>query len=127
MTILKNELEMLIPKENIKYNEQMSKHTSFKTGGIADYYITAKNENEVKKVLEFANKNDIPLHIIGNGSNILVQDDGIRGIVLKIEIQKLDIQENEKNEVIVTVGAGVKIMWLAQILKQKENKLVNIH
>ena len=88
MTILKNELEMLIPKENIKYNEQMSKHTSFKTGGIADYYITAKNENEVKKVLEFANKNDIPLHIIGNGSNILVQDDGIRGIVLKIEDYK---------------------------------------
>ena len=50
----KDELEKILPKENIKYNEPMYKHTSFKTGGLADYYIIAKTTEQVQKVIDFS-------------------------------------------------------------------------
>lgn len=111
-------LEEFIPKENIKYNEPMRKHTSFKTGGNADCFIIVKDIDQIKSVINFAKKNNLQLHIIGNGSNTLVLDKGIRGIVLKIDLTEIKI-ENLENDVIVSVGAGVKIMALAQQLKQK--------
>ena len=59
------------------------------------------------------------LYIIGNGSNILVKDKGIRGIVLKICIDKLEIYKKEE-KAIINVGAGVKLAKLAQELYKKE-------
>ena len=103
----------------IKYNEEMKKHTSFKTGGKADYYAVAKNEEEIKEVKKFAKEKKLQMYVIGNGSNLLVRDRGYRGIILKIELENILIEE-EKEAIIVTVGAGVKIMRLAQILKEKE-------
>lgn len=111
-------IEELIPKENIKYNEPMSKHTTFKTGGNADYFIIAKDINQIENIINFAKKNNLQLHIIGNGSNTLVLDKGVRGIVLKIDLTEIKIEDSKTN-VIVSVGAGVKIMALAQQLKQK--------
>ncbi len=64
-------------------NEPMSKHTSFKIGGNADIYIKAKTVEDIKIVLKVANENNIPTTIIGNGSNVLVKDNGIRGIVIR--------------------------------------------
>ena len=61
---------------------------------------------------------NIPLCIIGNGSNLLVSDKGIRGITLKVQIEFIEIEEKE-DSVIVSVGAGNKIMALSQALKQK--------
>lgn len=112
-----NELEKIISKDKIKTNEDMSKHTSFKTGGKADYYIKAENKEDISKIIKYTKQNRIPLHIIGNGSNILVSDEGIRGIVLKIDLQGIEIQEQDEG-VIVTVSAGEKVMALAQKLLQ---------
>ena len=119
MPMIENNLEKIIPKDNIKYNEPMSKHTSFKTGGNADLYIIGKNINEINKIVDYAKTNNIPIYIIGNGSNLLVTDKGVRGIVLKIEIDTLNIEEKEQ-KIMVTAGAGIKVMALAQVLKQKE-------
>lgn len=113
------ELKNMIPIENIKYNEPMSKHTSFKTGGNAKCFVIAKNENEIKMVIKFCKEKNINLYIIGNGSNLLVSDKGLDGIVLKIAIDFIEICE-ENQEVIINVGAGTKIMALAQKLKIKE-------
>lgn len=115
----KNDLEKILPKENIKYNEPMSKHTSFKTGGNADCFIISKTIEQIQQTIEFSKKNTIPFYIIGNGSNILVSDDGFRGIVLKIDLDSIEIEE-QNTTATVTVGAGVKLMALAQTLKQKE-------
>ena len=111
------ELEKIISKVKIKINEDMSKHTSFKTGGKADYYIKAESKEEISNVVKFAKQNRIQLHIIGNGSNILVSDKGIRGIVLKIDLKGIEIQEQDDG-VVVTVAAGEKVMALAQKLLQ---------
>ena len=100
----------------IKYDEPMSKHTSFKTGGNADYFVIAKDEQDIKEAIEFAKKKKISVYIMGNGSNLLVTDKGVRGLVLKIELDSIKIVEIGK-DIIVTAGAGVKIMALAQELK----------
>ena len=81
---IKNLLEnsnLNIPKENIKYNELMSKHTSFKVGGPAECYIKIQTIEELKEITNFIQKNKIESVIIGNGSNILVTDKEIKRIV----------------------------------------------
>ena len=102
-----------IAKENVLVDEPMKKHTSFKIGGNADFFVKVKNEEEVKYILEICNKNSIPLTVVGNGSNLLVSDNGIKGIVLKINIDKVEINKTETEKTMVTVGAGVPLGKLA--------------
>ncbi len=108
-----------ISKSKIFYQESMKKHTTFKIGGLAEYFIPIENLQDLKEVLEIANQNNIPITIVGNGSNLLVLDKGIKGITLMMKLQKIEVQE--KNEVIeITVGAGEKLGKLAQICLQKQ-------
>ena len=86
-----NLLKENIEESNILVNEPMSKHTSFKVGGPADIFVKIDNIDSLKYVLNLAKKNDIPIFILGNGTNILVRDKGIRGIVCKINIEKFEI------------------------------------
>lgn len=79
---LKNELENLIDTKSIKYNEPMKNHTSFKVGGPAQVFITPKNKEEVAVLIKFFRKHNTPFLVIGNGSNLLVKDGGIRGAVI---------------------------------------------
>lgn len=108
-----------IPKENIKKDELMSKHTSFKVGGPADIFIKAESIEEIKSVLKVVNNDDIPLFIIGNGSNVLVKDNGIRGIALKIDLKDYEIKK-DNNDFIIRVQSGVSLGFLSQRLLQEE-------
>lgn len=103
------ELENLLGTENVKYNEPMSKHTTFKVGGIADTYITVNSKEKLLKVLELLKNEKIT--IIGNGSNLLVTDKGIRGIVLKYSANNCSI-----NGKTVTVESGMTNARLANTL-----------
>ncbi len=114
-----NNLQKIIPNQNILYNEPMSKHTSIKIGGPADVFIKATTIEEAKSIVEFANNNSLPLQVIGNGSNILVKDEGIRGIVLKLQLNQIVIQDHNDNNVYVVVGSGVVLGVLAQKLMQE--------
>ena len=100
-------------------NEPMKKHTSFKIGGNADIFIKVQNTNELKEVLSIIKKQNIPFFVIGNGSNILVKDGGIRGIVIKIDFNKIEINKKD-DDYEIKVGAGVKLMTLAQRLLKQE-------
>ena len=105
---------------SIKLNEPMSKHTSFKTGGNAEVYIIAKSIEQIKEVVKLSKENNIPIYIIGNGSNVLVKDEGIEGIVLKIQLEKINIiRKDEDVNVYVEADAGVKIAVLAHKLMQE--------
>lgn len=104
-----------IPKDNILYNEDMKKHTTFKIGGPAECFIKIKTKEQLKEILVFAKENKIQITILGNGSNVLVLDGGIKGITLTIQIEYLDIkQNNEKYQ--VYIGGGYKLAKLAQYL-----------
>lgn len=115
ITLLKEKIDT----KDILENEPMSKHTTFKVGGNADLLIRVKNIKELQFVLKLAKENNIPIFILGNGSNLLVKDKGIRGITIKIEIKKMEISE-ENNDVYVTVGAGNKIAEVAVSLLNEE-------
>lgn len=95
------------------------KHTSFKIGGPADILIRASTIDEIKNILKIVQQNNIPLYVIGNGSNILVKDKGIRGIVLKVDLKTLEIT-NHNDNVIVKVGSGMPLGFLAQKLLKEE-------
>ena len=108
-----------ISKEKIKYNEPMAKHTSFKIGGPAQCFINAESVEEIKQICKVASKNDINLTIIGNGSNVLVTDNGINGIVVKVNIKKFEL-EFSNDDVSLIVGAGNKLGEIAQKLLRNE-------
>lgn len=106
-------------KENLYYDEPMAKHTSFKIGGPADVFIKVDNIEELKETLDLSKQNQIPLTIIGNGSNLLVTDKGIRGITVKLNLKDIEIK-NENNKQIIKVDAGVPVGLLAQKLLKEE-------
>ena len=106
-------------KENLYYDEPMAKHTSFKIGGPADVFIKVDNIEELKETLDLSKQNQIPLTIIGNGSNLLVTDKGIRGITAKLNLKDIEIK-NENNKQIIKVDAGVPVGLLAQKLLKEE-------
>ena len=108
-----------ISKEKIKYNEPMAKHTSFKIGGPAQCFINAESVEEIKQICKVASKNDINLTIIGNGSNLFVTDNGINGIVVKVNIKKFEL-EFSNDDVSLIVGAGNKLGEIAQKLLRNE-------
>ena len=157
------ELEDILGTSNVKYNEPMSKHTSFKVGGNADIFALVDSEEKLLKVLEFVknnkfarinqtwqkvdtynkNKEDesgqsMPITIVGNGTNLLVKDGGIRGLVIKyiandysiVDSKNTNIEEkksqtrnsslnqdkNEDESYYVTVSSGMTNALLAKIL-----------
>lgn len=74
----------ILNKEDILLDEPMKNHTSFKVGGPTDFLVKPRNEEEIKELVSLLKKENIPYLIIGNGSNLLVKDGGIRGVVIKI-------------------------------------------
>ena len=109
--------EKLEITQKIIHNEPMRNHTSFKIGGNADLFVSVVNEDELKQALNYAKLKNYPITIIGNGSNLLVSDSGIRGLVIKIDIQHLKIEDN-KNDIEVRVGSGNKMMAFGIQLKE---------
>lgn len=105
-----------IDKSKIKTDEDMSKHTSFKTGGMAKFFIKTSTVEDVRSVLKIAKEDNIPLVVLGNGSNVLFRDGIFHGIVLKIELINIDIKDEK-----VILEAGVKNAIAAR--KMLDNEL----
>ena len=95
---------------SVSTNEPMSRHTSFQIGGTADIFISATSTDDIKKALRLSKKLGLPYHIIGNGTNILVSDSGIRGGVIQIKNGISDIKvEND----MIYAGAGALLSSVA--------------
>ena len=92
---MKQEIKKII-KGIILFDEPMSKHTSYGIGGPARAYVTPKNKEDLVSLLKFSKDNNIPSYFIGSGSNLLVSDDGIDGIVITLgkSFNKLEINKN---------------------------------
>ncbi len=110
------ELTNLLSGE-IRRSEPMSKHTSWRVGGPADIFALPKDIKDVVVLLQYASERDIPYTIIGNGSNLLVRDGGIRGLVIKIAANMAKVEfEGCK----VKAMAGVALPRLAQLFLEHQ-------
>ena len=105
-----------IDNTRVLRNEPMSKHTSFRTGGNADIFVNVINIDEIKYLLDISNIYYFKLTVIGNGTNLLVKDNGIRGIVAKINLSNYYIKKNnEKLKIIEDAGVPLaKVSRLAE-------------
>ena len=104
MKNVKKQLENAIGTEKIFYNEPMKKHTTFRIGGPADIFVVPETIEDIKAVCKIAKEGNIPLFILGNGSNLLVGDGGIEGIVLEI-YKNLSQVKVEGTKIHVQAGA----------------------
>ena len=97
-----DKLTSIVSSDAIMKNEPMSKHTTFRIGGNADMFVSPKAE-QVSEIIALAKEYDVPVTIIGNGSNLLVGDKGIRGLVISFgkEAEKIVLEGNR-----MTIGAG---------------------
>lgn len=107
-----------IPEKNIHINEDMSKHTSFKVGGTADFFVEVDDVSELIYILKLAKKIKVKTYILGNGTNIIIKDTGFRGIIIKLNFKHLKI-EKEK----IVAGAGIPVALLSNFAYR--NKIKN--
>lgn len=89
-------------------NEPMKKHTSFKIGGEADVLLTVGTKTQLTKSLSYIKENGIPMMYLGNGTNMLVSDKGIRGVVLRLGGEFCEISLVDKNT--IRCGAGALLV-----------------
>ncbi|GFP74034.1 UDP-N-acetylmuramate dehydrogenase [Clostridium fungisolvens] len=83
-------------EKDIELNSLMSEHIYFKVGGPVDILVNPNNVEQVKKTIDLCKKHNVPYFIIGNGSNILVKDGGIRGVVIKLcKLNKIAVNGTE--------------------------------
>lgn len=99
-----------IDKQRVLLGEPMSRHTTFRIGGPADYFIMPADIAEVKRAIDLCIEYDIPYYIIGNGSNLLVGDKGYRGAMIQIykELNQITVNGNE-----ITAQAGALLAKVA--------------
>ena len=118
----KQDLKTLVKEPSkIFWEEPMKKHTTIKIGGPAEALVKVCDVDTLENIIAFSKKENIPITILGNGSNILVLDNGIKGITIKIDIQKIEFNENKENSnTTLTVGAGNKVIEIAYKALEKE-------
>lgn len=115
------QLYQRIAEEKIHKDELLSKHTTFKIGGPADYFIMPSDKEELQSVLLLCKAYQMPYYVIGNGSNLLVGDKGYRGVIIQLykNYQSITFEETEENRVRFTASAGALLSALAsEIAKQ---------
>ncbi len=108
---LYNDLITICTEDNVKKDEPMSLHTTFRTGGNADYFVSPVSVKMLQKVISLKEKYDVKFTVFGNGSNTLVTDKGIRGIV--ISLKNLNDFELLDDDCTIKVGGGMLIAQLS--------------
>lgn len=106
-----------LDNSEILLNEPMAKHTTFNIGGPADFFIVPKNKEHLLHAIKILKDNNIPMYIIGNGSNLLVPDEGYKGAI--IQIYK-NFNEVVVKDTYVEAQAGVLLSKLASIICNHE-------
>lgn len=106
--------------ENIFFDAPMDREVSFKAGGKADIFIVPQNLDELIKAIVTARNYDIPLFIMGNGSNFIVRDEGFKGAIVKISSQYFNEVTFEEDLNLVNVQAGMLMSSLAREIQKRE-------
>ena len=81
---IENKFCNCLGSDNVKQQEPMSRHTTFRIGGPADFYLCPHSTKEVQEIVEICKEEKLPYFVLGNGSNLLVSDKGYRGVVIQL-------------------------------------------
>ena len=106
--VIAEKLKAIVGEEgDVRLYEPLSKHTTLRVGGPAQFWVEPRNEQAFSDLIRFCRDENLPLFVIGRGSNLLVRDGGIRGVVVHPcggDFDKIDVNNSE-----ITAGAGVKL------------------
>lgn len=100
------DLQKLVPRDIIKINEPLKHYTYTKMGGNADFYLSPTKNEEVQAIVRYARQHDIPVTYLGNGSNIIIREGGIRGIVISL----LSLNHIAVSDDAIIAGSGAAII-----------------
>jgi UDP-N-acetylmuramate dehydrogenase len=115
--IIKNECKKQEIGCIVKYDEPLKNHTSLRIGGPADVFCNPGNIEDLKKVVSIFWEYNMPFRVIGNGTNLLILDSGIRGLLINLN---KDFKKIEFSDKIVKVGAGVSLVYLSKMALNRE-------
>ena len=104
-------LEDVLAREQIRVDEPMSRHTTFRVGGPADYFVEPETKEELAEVLKLCRNEHMPCYILGNGSNLLVGDGGYRGVMVALNKAWSGISTDHG---IIRAGAGALLSAVAK-------------
>jgi len=99
-------------KGKVRFEEPLKKHTTFKIGGPAEFFVEPRDSKDLRQAVSLAKNNDIPIFLLGAGSNILVSDEGIEGIVLRLNSSYF--RKISKKNNFLEVGSGLLLGQLMQ-------------
>ena len=111
----------IVGEENVHTDEPMSRHTTFRIGGSADYFVKPGNADEVAAVIAVCREYNIPYFILGNGSNLLVSDDGYRGMIINIMHNMDSVTVDGR---IITAQAGAMLVRVS--VMARDNALTGL-
>lgn len=100
------DLKSLVPEDIIKVNEPLKRYTYTETGGNADFYLSPTENEQVQAIVRYARDNSIPVTYLGNGSNIIIREGGIRGIVISL----LSLKHINVSDDAIIAGSGAAII-----------------
>jgi len=107
----------IVDKENVKIDEPMKKHISFRVGGPADILVKPTTEKQLSDIIRLIKKESVPYLIIGNGSNLLIKDGGIRGVVIEIS-NNFNKFEIEGTTIKIQAGALLSVVGKAVLREE---------
>ncbi len=106
-----DKIKALLPDAEILNNESMSRHTTFRVGGAADFFIKVSDVKQLQVLIPFLAEKKIPYYVIGKGSNLLVGDKGFRGVIIQMDETMGDIAVKDTH---IRVDAGTSMAKLAK-------------
>lgn len=107
------DLKSLIPEDIIKVNEPLKRYTYTETGGNADFYLSPTKNEDVQAIVRYAKEKDIPVTYLGNGSNIIIREGGIRGIVISL----LSLNHINVSDDAIIAGSGSAIIDVSRVAR----------
>ena len=116
-----NNIEEILQNSEVLYNEPLRKYSFTKTGGNAEVLVKITNEQDLQNIIKYSNENNIELTILGNGSNVLISDNGIAGIVaITSDMNKIELLDDD----VISCYAGLTLNELTDFCI--ENSLTNL-
>lgn len=101
---ISSNIRKIVGSERVYTEEPMSRHTTFRIGGNADIFVTPGSISEIEQILRCCEEQSVPYYVIGNGSNLLVGDGGIRGVVIQIGAEFAEVEVGEDDTIWVQAG-----------------------